>query len=70
MRRVAGRALQRFDDHLLDLGVGDRPGPPRTRLVAQPIQTQLGKPVTTLPHRRVINTEPCRDLAVADTLSR
>ena len=51
MRRVLRRRLQRLDDHLLDLLVGDRPRAPRPRLIGQPIEAVLGEPVA--PHFQI-----------------
>src|SRR5215216_5307099 len=66
MRRVLGRGLQRAHDHLIDLLVGDRPRPPRPRLVEQPIQTLLGEPVAPLGHHRTTDPEPLGDLGVLE----
>ena len=48
VRGVLGRGLQRAHDHLLDLLVGDRPRPPRPRLISQAIEAMLGEPVAPL----------------------
>jgi hypothetical protein len=45
VRRIPRHALQRLDDHLVDLGVGDRPRPARPRLIHQPVQPVLREPV-------------------------
>ena len=70
LRRVLRRRLQRLDDHLLHLGIGDRPRPPRTRLVQQAVQPILTEPRAPLPHRRVIDRQPLRDLRVLQPLGR
>ena len=60
VRGVLGRALQGLDDHLLDLGVGHRPRPPRTRLVGQAVKPISGKPIPPLAHRGVTDLQPLR----------
>ena len=49
-RHPAAR-LQRLDDHLLDLLVGDLARPPRPRLIHQPIEATLDEPPAPLAHR-------------------
>ena len=70
VRRVLGRRLQRLDDHLFDLVVGDRPWPARPGLVEQPVEPVARKPRTPLAHRRVIQPQTLRDLGVLQPLSR
>jgi hypothetical protein len=43
--------LQRRGDHLLHLGVADRPGPSRPRLIRQPLQPRRQEPRPPLGHR-------------------
>ena len=64
------RALQRLDDHLIDLGVGDRPRPARPRLIHQPVQPIAREPVAPLADRRDRHAQIARDLAAARTLGR
>ena len=71
MRRVPRRGLQRLDDHLLDLLVGDRPRLPRPRLIDQPIQAMLGETRERhLRDHRPLHPEPLGDLGVLQTLGR
>ena len=48
VRRVLRRRLKRLGDHRIDLVVGDRPRPPRPRLVGQPVKPVLGEPAAPL----------------------
>ena len=68
VRRVFGRALQRADDHLLDLLVGDRARAPRPRFVEQPIEPMLGEPIAPLGDHRTARGEPLGDLAVRQAI--
>jgi hypothetical protein len=70
VRRVARRRLQRLDDHLLDLLVGDRPRPPRPRLIRQAIQAVLGKPRPPLGGHPARDPQPHRDLGVLEATGR
>src|ERR1700733_7854934 len=70
MRCVLRRGLQRLYDHLLNLGVTDRPRFPRAWLINQPIKTISSKPRSPLPYRLLIEGKPLRDLRVLQSLSR
>ena len=51
VRGIGGRRLQRGGDQRLDPLVADHPRPARPRLIDQPVQAELGEPVTPPPHR-------------------
>ncbi len=70
MRRVPRRRLERLDDHLLDLGVGDLPGLPRPWLIGQPIQAMLAEAVAPAPRGRDVDPESLGDLGVVQTVGR
>ena len=59
-----GVRLQRLDDHLLDLGVADLARLPRPRLVGQPIESMLDKPLPPLRDRVALIPETPGDLDV------
>jgi len=63
VRRVLRRALQRLGDHLVDLGVTDRPRLPRPRLVDEPIQPLGLKPASPFRDRVAMHPEALSDLA-------
>jgi hypothetical protein len=62
VRGVLRGRLQRPDDHLLDLLVGDRPGSPQTRLIEHSLKPPLGKSRAPLARRRVIDPQTLGDL--------
>jgi hypothetical protein len=52
------RLLQGLDDHLLDLGVGDRAGPARPWLIGQALQPLAHEPASPLGHRLGPDPQP------------
>src|SRR5207237_813310 len=69
VRRVLGRRLQRAHDHLLHLGVVDRPRPPRPRLVDETVETIGRKPRTPPRDHPPRDREPLGNLRVAEPRS-
>ena len=57
-------------DHLLDLLVGDRPRPPRPRLIAQPVKPMLGEAVAPLGDHRATGPQLLGDLGVRQARGR
>ena len=70
MCRVLRRGLQRRDDHLLDLPVGDRAWLPRPRLIGQPVEAILREPPTPLRRHVPMDTQLLGDLGAVQTLGR
>ena len=60
----SGVDSKRRDDHILDLLGGDRRRAPRPRIIRQPIQPQLTKPLAPLPDRRRRHPHSCSDILV------
>jgi len=70
VRGVLGRALQRLDDHLLDLLVGDRARPSGTRLVDEAVEAVLHKARTPLTGHIAMDSELAGDLRVVASVGR
>ena len=60
MSGVLRRGLERLDDHLLDLVIGDRSRPPRARFIGQTVQPQPRETVAPLASRADRDSQPRR----------
>jgi hypothetical protein len=65
-----GRGLERLDDDLLDLLIGDHARAPRPRLVGEPVEPVLQKPRAPLAGHIATNPQLGGDLGVPQAVSR
>ena len=64
MGRVIRRSLQCIDDDFFYLLVGDRQFTSRARLISQPVQAHVNKPLAPLPDRYLVALEKCRGFLI------